>query len=106
MIRKWALLFTALAVSVSTAQAQTWPTRTIRLVAPSAPGGIADIAARLVGQKLSEALGQRAIRDHRRSRHQPGGVQEGALRCRQGPRADHHAERHADRARHPWRLAL
>jgi tripartite-type tricarboxylate transporter receptor subunit TctC len=65
MIRKWALLLTALAVSVSTAQAQTWPTRTIRLVAPYAPGGIADIAARLVGQKLSEALGQSVITENR-----------------------------------------
>src|ERR1041385_7023617 len=65
MIRKWALLFTALAVAVSTAQAQTYPTRTIRLIAPYAPGGIADIAARLVGQKLSEALGQSVITENR-----------------------------------------
>jgi tripartite-type tricarboxylate transporter receptor subunit TctC len=67
MNRKWALLLTALAVSAGSlgAQAQTWPTRTIRLVAPYAPGGIADIAARLVGQKLSEALGQSVITENR-----------------------------------------
>jgi tripartite-type tricarboxylate transporter receptor subunit TctC len=67
MSRKWAFLLTALAVSAATAgaQAQTWPTRTIRLVAPYAPGGIADIAARLVGQKLTEAWGQQVITENR-----------------------------------------
>jgi tripartite-type tricarboxylate transporter receptor subunit TctC len=67
MNRKWAFLLTALAVAAGSlgAQAQTWPTRTIRLVAPYAPGGIADIAARLVGQKLSEAWGQQVITENR-----------------------------------------
>ncbi len=67
MIRKWALLFAALAVSAAatTAQAQTFPTRTIRLIAPYAPGGIADIAARLIGQKLTEAWGQQVITENR-----------------------------------------
>ena len=67
MIRKWAFLFTAFTVSVAAvgAQAQTYPARTIRLVAPYAPGGIADIAARLIGQKLSEAWGQQVITENR-----------------------------------------
>jgi tripartite-type tricarboxylate transporter receptor subunit TctC len=67
MNRKWAFLLTALAVSAGTvaAQAQTYPTRTIRLVAPYAPGGIADIAARLIGQKLTEAWGQQVITENR-----------------------------------------
>jgi tripartite-type tricarboxylate transporter receptor subunit TctC len=67
MNRKWAFLLTALAISAGTfgAQAQTYPTRTIRLVAPYAPGGIADIAARLVGQKLTEAWGQQVITENR-----------------------------------------
>jgi tripartite-type tricarboxylate transporter receptor subunit TctC len=67
MNRKWALLLAALAVAAGTvaAQAQTYPTRTIRLVAPYAPGGIADIAARLIGQKLTEAWGQQVITENR-----------------------------------------
>jgi tripartite-type tricarboxylate transporter receptor subunit TctC len=40
------------------ALAQTWPTRSIRMVVPYTPGGYTDLMARLVGQKISEALGQ------------------------------------------------
>src|ERR1700760_3562179 len=67
MIRKWTFPLTALVVCVAAvgAQAQSYPTRTIRLVAPYAPGGIADIAARLVGQKLTEAWGQQVITENR-----------------------------------------
>jgi tripartite-type tricarboxylate transporter receptor subunit TctC len=55
----------AVSVAAAGAQAQTYPTRTIRLVAPYAPGGIADIAARLIGQKLTEAWGQQVITENR-----------------------------------------
>jgi tripartite-type tricarboxylate transporter receptor subunit TctC len=67
MIRSWAFVIAALAASaaVSDAQAQGYPTRPIRLIAPYAPGGIADIAARLIGQKLSEAWGQQVITENR-----------------------------------------
>ena len=47
------------------AAAQSYPTRAIRIIVASAPGGGPDLAARLVGQKLSEALGQPVIVDNR-----------------------------------------
>ncbi len=61
------LLFVAgaLAASVAGAQAQGYPTRPIHLIAPYAPGGIADIAARLIGQKLTEAWGQQVVVENR-----------------------------------------
>src|ERR1700730_9918092 len=43
------------------ALAQGWPNRPIRMIVPYTPGGYTDLMARLVGQKLSEALGQPVI---------------------------------------------
>ena len=47
------------------ALAQTYPARAARIVVPYPPGGTADLLARVVGQKLTEALGQSFIVDNR-----------------------------------------
>jgi tripartite-type tricarboxylate transporter receptor subunit TctC len=47
------------------AQAQNWPTKPVRFIVPFTPGGGNDTIARLVGQKLSAALGQQVIVDNR-----------------------------------------
>ena len=47
------------------AMAQTYPTRAVRLIAHSSPGGTSDILGRLVAQKLTEALGQQVVVENR-----------------------------------------
>ena len=66
MTRLW---FAALALSaismVSAAPAAEWPTRPIRIIAPSTPGGAADTFARLLAEYLPPRLHQPVIVDNR-----------------------------------------
>ena len=48
----------ALSASPRLARAQAWPNRPVRLIIGYTPGGSADLTARLMGQWLSEKLGQ------------------------------------------------
>src|SRR5438132_259712 len=47
------------------ARAQTYPSRPVRIIVGFAAGGTADIISRLIGQWLSERLGQQFIIDNR-----------------------------------------
>ena len=49
--------------------AQSYPNKPIRLILPFPPGGATDILGRIIGQKLSERLGQPVVADNR-----PGGA--------------------------------
>ena len=58
-------LLAASLLLASAATAQSYPSRTIRLIAHSSPGGTSDILGRLMAQKLTEALGQQVVVENR-----------------------------------------
>jgi tripartite-type tricarboxylate transporter receptor subunit TctC len=65
--RSFATLSVAAALVASSAPcaAQDFPTRPLRMIVPFAPGGVADIVARIVGQKMGESMGQTVVVDNR-----------------------------------------
>jgi tripartite-type tricarboxylate transporter receptor subunit TctC len=51
-------------------RAEAYPTRPVRILVGFTPGGTTDIAARLIGQWLSERLGQQFVIENRARRGQ------------------------------------
>ena len=62
-MRLMALISAAL-VSM-TAAAQSWPQKPVRFIVPFAPGGATDIAARMLGEKLTQIWGQTVLIENR-----------------------------------------
>jgi tripartite-type tricarboxylate transporter receptor subunit TctC len=55
----------ALVCAAQPAAAQNFPTRPIRVIIPTAPGGGSDQMVRMLGQKYTDAWGQQVVVDHR-----------------------------------------
>ena len=62
MIRpsRW-LLCAALVAVASVAQAQTWPSRPIKMIVPTGPGAATDVMARMMADSVSRTLGQQIV---------------------------------------------
>lgn len=61
--------FTALMLTSSSAAGQAWPNRPVKFIVTQAAGGTPDIIARMVADKLGQAIGQQVIVENR-----PGGA--------------------------------
>lgn len=83
-LRDWLLaaLGVGLALMCLLAQAQNFPTKPVRIVVPFGAGGVADLTARIVAQKLSESLGQAVVIDNRPG---AGGVVAGDMVAKADP---------------------
>jgi tripartite-type tricarboxylate transporter receptor subunit TctC len=64
-VLRWLLVALIAAMLPGAAFAETYPSRTIKLVVPFPPGGPNDIIARVVAQRMSELLGQTVLIDNR-----------------------------------------
>ena len=115
MPRAWSSALIGLCLLASPAAAQSdYPSKPVKIIVPSAPGGGPTIAARVLAQHLSQAMGQQFFIDNRpgagnmigiersslgarrlhladdgeHAQHQSAHLQEGAVRCGAGLRAD------------------
>jgi len=66
-----AALATATLIAASKSVWAKWPDRPVRLVLPYGPGGVADVPARILAEKLSENLGSRFVVENMPG---PGGI--------------------------------
>jgi len=72
MARRSALLaLPALALAMAMPAQAAWPEKPIRLVLPFGPGGVADVTARIMAEKLSNKFGQRVVVENMPG---PGGI--------------------------------
>ena len=60
-----ALACVLLALAPLVAQAQSWPTQTVRIIVGYPPGGTTDVIGRLVAQELTESLGRAVVVENR-----------------------------------------
>src|SRR5262249_60969108 len=58
---KWTALSLGLLLATTAANAQSYPSKTITIVVTAAAGGVSDVVARGIGQRLAEAWGQQGV---------------------------------------------
>jgi tripartite-type tricarboxylate transporter receptor subunit TctC len=81
-VRFWHGFALASVLAATLAQAQQYPNRPLRIIVPYPPGASVDYTARLLGQRMSDALGQPVVIDNRGG---AGGVIAAELAARAAP---------------------
>ena len=78
----FSLLTSAFCHGTASANAQPYPSKPIRFIVNSSPGGAPDTLARALGQKISDSIGQPVIVDARQS---AGGIISGEIAAKAAP---------------------
>ena len=65
VIKHCLIALSAVVLFAAAAQAQIYPSRPIRMVVPTSPGGVTDVTARAIAPALSQVLGQSIVIDNR-----------------------------------------
>jgi len=60
-VKRWCIALLALAAAAAPAQAENFPSRTIRIIVPYAPGGSVDLTARVIAKNMQDSIGQSVI---------------------------------------------
>jgi tripartite-type tricarboxylate transporter receptor subunit TctC len=77
-------LLVLLGVVCSAAHAQSWPSRPVTMISPSAAGGAPDVIARVLSERLSAEFGQRFIIDNKPGANQVIGLSAAARAPKDG----------------------
>jgi tripartite-type tricarboxylate transporter receptor subunit TctC len=60
-VKRWLIALLTIVAIAAPAQAQTFPSNTIRIIVPYAPGGSIDLTARVIAKNLQDSIGQNVI---------------------------------------------
>jgi tripartite-type tricarboxylate transporter receptor subunit TctC len=60
-VKRWLIALLTIVAIAAPAQAQTFPSKTIRIIVPYAPGGSIDLTARVIAKNLQDSVGQNVI---------------------------------------------
>jgi tripartite-type tricarboxylate transporter receptor subunit TctC len=59
--KRWLIALLAVAAIAASAHAQTFPSKTVRIIVPYPPGGSIDLTARVIAKNLQDSVGQNVI---------------------------------------------
>ena len=70
-VKSWLIALSAVVAIAAPAQAQTFPSKTIRIIVPYPAGGSIDLTARVIARNLQDSVGQSVIVENKPGANAP-----------------------------------
>ena len=70
-VKWWLIALSAVVVIAAPAQAQTFPSKTVRIIVPYPAGGSIDLTARVIARNLQDSVGQSVIVENKPGANAP-----------------------------------